>query len=137
MGDETHPPPTLRGRSRSVGGGKPSTLDPQRSTLKAAGDKIAAEIQEEVEHQIFIKRREHLGKNNNKKTPKRTKSAIARGAARILFRGEAVLFSAWRDYVRAKREDAEEMNAIAKSSDVLMKPPWQRTPREIEATPKP
>jgi hypothetical protein len=54
-----------------------------------------------------------------------------------LFRGEAVLFSAWRDYVRAKREDAEEMNAIAKSSDVLMKPPWQRTPREIEATPKP
>ena len=36
-----------------------------------------------------------------------------------------------KEYVRAKREDDEEMNAIAHASDVLKKAAWQRTPREL------
>jgi hypothetical protein len=92
---------------------------------------VAAEVKHEEKHKSFVTRREHFGRNN--KIVKKSKSSILRGAAAIMFHGCAGTFKAWRDYVRARREDDVEMREIAHASDVLQKSPWLRTPKELEA----
>lgn len=121
--------PTNRGAKKA------SLRQTTQRTLKKISQTVLDDVRDEREHAAFVARREHFKGNGvrRKNAPKASKSKIARSAAGMLYVEEAAFFKAWRDYTRARRLDTVEMNAISSASDVLAKPSWKRTPREIEA----
>ena len=108
-------------------GGRRST----HLSFQDAGAKVEDDVRDQREHEEFLARREHFKSKRN--APKKSASTVARGAVKILCVDGAGFFLAWRDFVRARMEDAKEMSAISHCTKVLKKQPWRRTPREIDS----